>query len=135
MGSLNHQLEAKDIGLRTPEVVMDLKRLGSFYPYKLSFMRKLIRKVMTEKWDISLTLFNIDKASKQESSTLYSFTERETSLLTLFVWLSNICWTSSYENLWSEYITVLPDHSFFIFPFMSMLKTAEKVYFSSLGFK
>ena len=61
MGSLNHQLEAKDIGLRTPEVVMDLKRLGSFYPYKLSFMRKLIRKVMTEKWDISLTLFNLDK--------------------------------------------------------------------------
>ena len=61
MGSLNHQLEAKDIGLRTPEVVMDLKRLGSFYPYKLSFMRKLIRKVMTEQWDISLTLFNLDK--------------------------------------------------------------------------
>ena len=61
MGSLNHQLEAKDIGLRTPEVVMDLKRLGSFYPYKLSFMRKLIRKVMTEQWDISITLFNLDK--------------------------------------------------------------------------
>ncbi|MDG1713712.1 MAG: hypothetical protein P8H21_07635, partial [Woeseiaceae bacterium] len=61
MGNLNHQFEAKDIGLRTPEVVMDLKRLGSFYPYKLSFMRKLIRKVMTEKWDISLTLFNLDK--------------------------------------------------------------------------
>ena len=61
MNNLNHNLTPKNIGLRAPEKVMNLERLGSFYPYKLSFMRKLIRKVMTEQWVISRALFDLDK--------------------------------------------------------------------------
>ena len=61
MNNLNHNLTPKNIGLRAPKKVMNLERLGSFYPYKLSFMRKLIRKVMTEQWVISLALFDLDK--------------------------------------------------------------------------
>ena len=47
--------------MRDPATVMDLNRLGSLYPYKLSFMRKLARRVMYENWDISTALFNLDK--------------------------------------------------------------------------
>ena len=47
--------------MRDPANVMDLNRLGSLYPYKLSFMRKLVRRVMNENWDISTALFNLDK--------------------------------------------------------------------------
>ncbi len=47
--------------MRDPATVMDLNRLGSLYPYKLSFMRKLVRRVMYENWDISTALFNLDK--------------------------------------------------------------------------
>ena len=47
--------------MRDPATVMDLNRLGSLYPYKLSFMRKLVRRVMHENWDISTALFNLDK--------------------------------------------------------------------------
>ena len=47
--------------MRDPAIVMDLNRLGSLYPYKLSFMRKLVRRVMHENWDISTALFNLDK--------------------------------------------------------------------------
>ena len=47
--------------MRDPATVMDLNRLGSLYPYKLSFMRKLLRRVMHEHWNISTALFNLDK--------------------------------------------------------------------------
>ena len=47
--------------MRDPATVMDLNRLGSLYPYKLSFMRKLLRRVMNEHWNISSVLFNLDK--------------------------------------------------------------------------
>ncbi len=52
--------QSNDEFMRDPSVVMDLRRLGSFYPYKLSFMRKLIRKIMRQKWKISIDHFNLD---------------------------------------------------------------------------
>ena len=52
--------QSNDQFMRDPSVVMDLRRLGSFYPYKLSFMRKIIRKIMVQKWKISIDHFNLN---------------------------------------------------------------------------
>ncbi|ANU06437.1 hypothetical protein [Paraurantiacibacter namhicola] len=38
--------------LRPAAVVMDLERLGTLHPYRLSFMRSLIRKIGRENWQI-----------------------------------------------------------------------------------
>ena len=40
---------------------MELPRLGSLYPYPLSFMRCLLRRVMSEMWKINGTIFNLDE--------------------------------------------------------------------------
>ena len=61
MHNLSQEITEKREHLRDPSTVMDLKRLGSFYPYKLSFMRKIIRKISREKWTINLSVFNLDK--------------------------------------------------------------------------
>ena len=61
MHNLSQEITEKREHLRDPSTVMDLKRLGSFYPYKLSFMRKIIRKISHEKWTINLSVFNLDK--------------------------------------------------------------------------
>lgn len=45
---------------RPLSTVMDLERLGTLYPYPLSFMRCLVRRVMTEGWAISRTKFDLD---------------------------------------------------------------------------
>ena len=50
-----------NVPLRSPEVVMDLPRLGSLYPYRLSFMRCLIRRMMKEKWHIEQKIFDLDQ--------------------------------------------------------------------------
>ena len=47
--------------LRPANTVMNLERLGSSYPYRLSFMRILIRRIMKEKWQIERTTFELDK--------------------------------------------------------------------------
>ena len=60
MNNQKHSLAQVKTSLRSPAQVMDLNRLGSFYPYKLSFMRKLMRKVMQEQWSINCVLFNFD---------------------------------------------------------------------------
>lgn len=46
--------------LRPAAEVMDLPRLGSLYPFRLSFMRVLVRRIMSEKWRIERTLFELD---------------------------------------------------------------------------
>ena len=46
--------------LRPANTVMNLERLGSSYPYRLSFMRILIRRIMKEKWQIERTTFELD---------------------------------------------------------------------------
>ena len=40
---------------------MELPRLGCLYPYPLSFMRCLLRRVMSEMWEINGTIFNLDE--------------------------------------------------------------------------
>ena len=56
-------LQSKDTELefRPPETVMDLNRLGTLYPYPLSFMRSLVRRMMNEKWCINRTVFDLDE--------------------------------------------------------------------------
>ncbi len=61
MRNLSQNISREREHLRDPSIVMDLKRLGSFYPYKLSFMRKIIRKITREQWNINLSVFNLDK--------------------------------------------------------------------------
>ncbi len=48
------------LACRPVDEVMDLERLGTLYPYPLSFMRCLVRRVMTEGWSIARTKFDID---------------------------------------------------------------------------
>ena len=46
--------------LRPAHIVMDIERLGSLYPYPLSFMRSLLRRVMRERWSITRTNVKLD---------------------------------------------------------------------------
>jgi len=48
ISKLNHV----ELDFRPPNIVMDLERLGTLYPYPLSFMRSLVRRILNEKWDI-----------------------------------------------------------------------------------
>jgi len=50
-----------DLIFRPANVVMDLNRLGTLYPYPLSFMRCLMRRIMREQWRIIPTIFDLDK--------------------------------------------------------------------------
>lgn len=61
-----------DIALRPAKTVMDLNRLGSLYPYPLSFMRTLLRRVMAEAWDIKPTVF--DLTPKGHGDVVYEIT-------------------------------------------------------------
>ncbi len=46
--------------LRSVDQVMRLDRLGTLYPYPLSFMRCLVRRLMTENWTITRRKFDLD---------------------------------------------------------------------------
>ena len=46
--------------LRPPDMVMDIKRLGAMHQTKLSFMRRLIRRMSHEKWSISCVRWELN---------------------------------------------------------------------------
>lgn len=46
--------------LRAPEIVMDLERLGCFHSYALSFMRILIRRILSQDWKFTRARFELD---------------------------------------------------------------------------
>lgn len=46
--------------LRPADIVMDLERLGTSYPYPLSFMRMLTRRLLLGKWQIDLAHSSLD---------------------------------------------------------------------------
>lgn len=46
--------------LRPANEVMDLTRLGSLHPFRLSFMRTLVRRMSRESWSIRNTRFDLD---------------------------------------------------------------------------
>ena len=47
------------VGLRDPDTVMRLDRLGAFHQCRLSFMRVLLRRLRDEGWDFERTRFDI----------------------------------------------------------------------------
>ena len=49
-----------ELNLRPASLVMQLPRLGSFHQCRISFMRSLIRRVMSEQWSIETSLFDLD---------------------------------------------------------------------------
>ena len=52
----SHNLKCRPV-----DTVMDLDRLGTLYPYPLSFMRCLVRKIMAGRWSIDRTKFELDE--------------------------------------------------------------------------
>ncbi len=46
--------------LRSPDIVMNLERLGAFHQTRLSFVRSLMRKMMRENWQIEQIIFDLD---------------------------------------------------------------------------
>jgi len=50
-----------DFPLRSPEVVMDINRLGSMHQSRLSFMRQLMRLIMREQWKIKPSVTELDE--------------------------------------------------------------------------
>lgn len=53
-------MSAPRVPLRAPDLVMRLKRLGSFHQSRLSFMRVLTRRMANEGWQFSRPVFDID---------------------------------------------------------------------------
>ena len=47
------------LNFRPADIVMDLDRLGTLYPYPLSFMRSLVRRILAEKWRIHRAIVSI----------------------------------------------------------------------------
>jgi hypothetical protein len=47
--------------LRSPEKVMRLKRLGSLHQCRLSFMRILVRRMVSDQWQFQRPIFDIDR--------------------------------------------------------------------------
>jgi hypothetical protein len=56
-------------GLRAPDTVMRLSRLGSFHQTRLSFMRVLLRRLARERWTFARTAWAID--AKGEGHAVY----------------------------------------------------------------
>ena len=52
----SHNLKCRPV-----DTVMDLDRLGTLYPYPLSFMRCLVRKIMAGRWSIDRAKFELDE--------------------------------------------------------------------------
>ena len=50
-----------DVGLRSPDEVMKLERLGSGFPTRLSFLRSLLRRMSSENWQIRKSQFDLDE--------------------------------------------------------------------------
>ena len=60
MTQLTPTVEDATLSLRSPATVMDLERLGSFSPTRLSFARRLTRTMFEQKWQVSCTQFELD---------------------------------------------------------------------------
>ena len=61
MTELTHTVEDATLSLRSPATVMDLERLGSFSPTRLSFARRLTRLMFEQQWQVSRSQFELDE--------------------------------------------------------------------------
>ena len=48
------------VPLRAPKDVMRLKRMGASFQTRISFARRLIRRMNLEKWSVERTLFDVN---------------------------------------------------------------------------
>mgnify|MGYP007063718394 FL=1 len=55
-----NRLPYNDLKIRHPEVVMKLDRMGSFFPFRLSFARIMIRNLMKNKTKIACLIWDFD---------------------------------------------------------------------------
>ena len=62
MTELTHALEESALSLRPPATVMDLERLGSFSPTRLSFARRLTRTMFEQRWHVSCAQCELDES-------------------------------------------------------------------------
>ena len=69
-------------GMRSPEKVMRLSRMGSSFQTRLSFMRSLTRRISREKWRFEKIRFDIDKDGYGFSVYAVHTPERTYSLVT-----------------------------------------------------
>ena len=69
-------------GMRSPEKVMRLSRMGSSFQTRLSFMRSLTRRISREKWRFEKIRFDIDKDGYGVSVYAVHTPERTYSLVT-----------------------------------------------------
>ncbi len=70
----------KSLPLRPVQQVMQIERLGAMHQSRLSFMRSLVRRIMRERWQITLHKFELDNDGYgtviyqvQTANHLYSF--------------------------------------------------------------
>ena len=61
MTQLTPTVEDATLSLRSPATVMELERLGSFSPTRLSFARRLTRLMFEQQWKVSRTQFELDE--------------------------------------------------------------------------
>ncbi|WP_224814339.1 hypothetical protein [Hasllibacter sp. MH4015] len=54
------ELAPMPVAMRDPDVVMRLKRMGSFHQSRLSFMRILLRRMKAENWDFTRPEWDLD---------------------------------------------------------------------------
>jgi len=69
-------------GMRSPEKVMRLSRMGSSFQTRLSFMRSLTRRISKEKWKFEKIRFDVDKDGYGVSVYAVHTPERTYSLIT-----------------------------------------------------
>ena len=69
-------------GMRSPEKVMRLSRMGSSFQTRLSFMRSLTRRIHREKWKFEKIRFDVDKDGYGVSVYAVHTLERTYSLIT-----------------------------------------------------
>ena len=69
-------------GMRSPEKVMRLSRMGSSFQTRLSFMRSLTRRISKEKWRFEKLRFEVDEKGYGTSVYVVHTPERTYSLIT-----------------------------------------------------
>lgn len=79
MSESNHVVST---GMRSPEKVMRLSRMGSSFQTRLSFIRSLTRRISREKWMFEKIRFDIDKDGYGASVYAVHTPERTYSLVT-----------------------------------------------------
>ena len=80
--NMSESTQVASRGMRSPEKVMRLSRMGSSFQTRLSFMRSLTRRISKEKWKFEKIRFDVDKDGYGVSVYAVHTPERTYSLIT-----------------------------------------------------